>query len=220
MSKKYYVIVKGKKPGIYNSWDEAKQQVNGFKGAIYKSFASHEEAQKYFSTSSENLNDEMFSDGDVELQVKQDNENGIYTFFVDGSFNKYFQKIGFGVVCVFNDIIHEHSETLDQIEIKRFSDSLNIVGEVFGSLYAIKYAIANNYKKIKIYFDYEGIEKWATKMWTARSEIATYYLSEFEKLSENNDIQIKFQKVRAHVNIKYNEIADKLAKNAVCIKNK
>jgi ribonuclease HI len=35
---KYYVIWKGHKPGIYDNWDEAKKQVHGFEGAVYKSF--------------------------------------------------------------------------------------------------------------------------------------------------------------------------------------
>lgn len=38
MSNKKYVVWKGKKPGIYNSWPECQAQVNGFSGAKYKSF--------------------------------------------------------------------------------------------------------------------------------------------------------------------------------------
>ncbi len=44
---KYYAIHKGVKPGIYNTWFDAKQQVSGFKGAIYKRFILLEDA-KYF----------------------------------------------------------------------------------------------------------------------------------------------------------------------------
>ncbi len=43
--RKYYVVWKGKKPGIYNSWDKCKAQINGFEGAQYKSFASESEAK-------------------------------------------------------------------------------------------------------------------------------------------------------------------------------
>ncbi|CAL2058150.1 ribonuclease H family protein [Tenacibaculum sp. 190524A05c] len=46
--KKYYVVWKGKKPGIYNSWDKCKEQINGFEGAQYKSFASESEAKLAF----------------------------------------------------------------------------------------------------------------------------------------------------------------------------
>ncbi len=42
---KYYVVWKGKEPGIYTSWNDCKQQVDGFAGAAYKSFTSMMEAE-------------------------------------------------------------------------------------------------------------------------------------------------------------------------------
>jgi len=47
-NKKYYVVWKGRKPGIYSSWEKAKQQVNGFPNARYRSFGSLEEARRAF----------------------------------------------------------------------------------------------------------------------------------------------------------------------------
>lgn len=46
--KKYYVIWKGKKTGVFSSWDTAKKLVQGFDGAQYKAFSSKEEAEKAF----------------------------------------------------------------------------------------------------------------------------------------------------------------------------
>ncbi|MCG8470906.1 MAG: ribonuclease H family protein [Desulfobacterales bacterium] len=43
--KKYYAVARGKVPGIYTSWPETQAQVSGFQGAIYKGFASREEAE-------------------------------------------------------------------------------------------------------------------------------------------------------------------------------
>ena len=43
---KYYVVWRGVRPGIYQSWDECKQQVQGYEGAQYKSFSDKEEAQR------------------------------------------------------------------------------------------------------------------------------------------------------------------------------
>jgi ribonuclease HI len=42
--KKVYAIAAGRKPGIYDSWPEAKAQIDGFAGARYKGFATREEA--------------------------------------------------------------------------------------------------------------------------------------------------------------------------------
>nr|WP_299339369.1 ribonuclease H family protein [Allomuricauda sp.] len=47
-SKKFYVVWKGKKPGIYESWADCKAQINGFNGAQYKAFTEFSEAKKAF----------------------------------------------------------------------------------------------------------------------------------------------------------------------------
>lgn len=43
--KKWYVVWKGREPGIYDNWPEAEAQVKGFPGAIHKSFESKAEAE-------------------------------------------------------------------------------------------------------------------------------------------------------------------------------
>lgn len=43
--KKYYVVWKGHNPGIYESWDACKSQVQGVVGAQYKAFADKAEAE-------------------------------------------------------------------------------------------------------------------------------------------------------------------------------
>jgi len=43
---KYFVVWEGKTPGIYRSWEECKQQVNGYAKAIYKGFATEAEARE------------------------------------------------------------------------------------------------------------------------------------------------------------------------------
>lgn len=47
--KKFYVVWKGREPGIYTSWDACKQQVHGFQGARFKAFPTIEEAEIAFS---------------------------------------------------------------------------------------------------------------------------------------------------------------------------
>jgi ribonuclease HI len=45
---KFYVVWKGRKPGIYTSWVECEAQVKGFAGAEYKSFAKRDMAEAAF----------------------------------------------------------------------------------------------------------------------------------------------------------------------------
>ena len=48
---KYYVVWHGVNPGIYTSWTDCKLQINGFEGAIYKSFDTEEEATEAYHSS-------------------------------------------------------------------------------------------------------------------------------------------------------------------------
>ena len=45
---KYYVVWEGRARGIFNSWEECKEQVENFKGAKYKSFDDLESATEAF----------------------------------------------------------------------------------------------------------------------------------------------------------------------------
>ncbi|MGV0105711.1 ribonuclease H1 domain-containing protein [Nostoc sp. DSM 114167] len=44
-SKKYYAVFKGRKTGIFTSWEECEEHITGFSGALYKSFKTREEAE-------------------------------------------------------------------------------------------------------------------------------------------------------------------------------
>ena len=49
--KSCYVVISGRKQGIYDSWTECEKNVNGFPGAMYKKFYSLAEAQDYWEQS-------------------------------------------------------------------------------------------------------------------------------------------------------------------------
>ncbi|MEM7380530.1 MAG: ribonuclease H family protein [Bacteroidota bacterium] len=48
--KKFYVVWKGKRPGIYHSWDECLAEIKGFKGAQYMSFSSLATAEEAYNS--------------------------------------------------------------------------------------------------------------------------------------------------------------------------
>ncbi len=50
---KYYVVWQGKRPGIYDNWAEAEEQIKGVEGAKYKSYESENEAIKAYSEKAE-----------------------------------------------------------------------------------------------------------------------------------------------------------------------
>ena len=84
---------------------------------------------------------------------------------------------------------------------------------MLGVFNALDWAIEKGYSKIKIYYDYEGIGKWAKQEWKANSEVAKMYLTKMKIYM--TIIEIEFIKVKGHSNNKYNERADRLAKDAL-----
>ncbi|GEO66563.1 ribonuclease H family protein [Levilactobacillus spicheri] len=47
MAQKFYAVRRGRRPGIYRTWPETQQQVNGFTGAQYKSFPTEAAAKAF-----------------------------------------------------------------------------------------------------------------------------------------------------------------------------
>lgn len=47
--RKWYVVLRGQKTGIYTTWEECAAQVRGYSNAVYSSFATEEEAKKVFA---------------------------------------------------------------------------------------------------------------------------------------------------------------------------
>ncbi len=47
--KKYYVVWKGRTPGIYDNWEACKKEVEGFQGALYKGFPDRASAEAAYA---------------------------------------------------------------------------------------------------------------------------------------------------------------------------
>lgn len=202
---KFYAVLEGKKTGIYNSWDECKAQVIGFKGAIYKSFENLEEAENFICIGREN---------NEKIENKEDMSIFDAVFYVDGSYNIKTKEFSYGVVLLKNDAEEHFNKKFDD---KELATMRNVAGEIMGSWFALEYAMKNGYKNIAIYFDYEGIEKWALGLWKANKDGTIAYKKYYDSIK--NDLNVKFVKVKGHSGDKYNDVADKLAKEAIGIKS-
>ncbi len=219
MTKKYYSVAVGKKTGIFENWKDCQNSISGFKNAVYKSFNTIEEAKLFLNNfKNNNFNQELTDDNLVKKSVSLDIEKKIVPVFVDGSFNKKNQKIGYGILII-TSLDFSKSVTffncLTQNEYQKYKSHLNVAGEIIGTINAIKFCLDNNFKNIKIYYDYAGIEKWVTKEWKAKTSISLNYLNFIEEVKQK--INLLFQKVKSHNNIEYNSIVDELAKKSVNI---
>lgn len=137
--------------------------------------------------------------------------------YVDGSYNIRTQRFGYGVV-LFTDRVLENGEPEILKLSKSFSDPelaqmRNVAGEIMGAGQAMKSAAARNLPELTIYHDYEGIAKWCTGEWKAKKTWTKKYKAFYEEMSKT--MKIRFVKVEAHSGDVYNDMADRLAKDAV-----
>jgi ribonuclease H-related protein len=197
--KKVYAVRKGRKTGLFNTWDECKEQISGFSGAEYKSFSTQDEAIEYLG-----LNKDKNMDNEDQKKCEH------MISYVDGSYEDSLKKYGSGVVILYkNDKITFSIPGNDP----KFLSMRNVSGEIKAAQKAMEYAIENNIDKLAIYHDYEGIEKWCTGVWKANKEGTKLYRDFYNSISKK--LNIEFVKVKAHSGDKYNEEADKLAKEAL-----
>ena len=68
--KKYYVVWEGKKTGVFSSWKECEQQIKGFEGAKYKSFADKEVAKNAFQGNYFDFVGKDFSKKEIPKEVR------------------------------------------------------------------------------------------------------------------------------------------------------
>lgn len=202
-AKKFYGVKKGKITGVFNNWDDCKASVDGYPGAEYKGFATLEEAKAYVGTSASGT----MTSSDVVPNLSGE----CLLAYVDGSYDDSIKKYAFGCVFLLHDgrIFIEYGNGDNEQSLQH----RNVTGEMLGAMYAVRTAMMNGYKEIEICFDYQGIEKWVTGEWRSKTELTQKYAMSMKEWSRS--IRIKFTKVAAHTNVKYNELADQLAKKGL-----
>ena len=233
---KYYAIKNGYIPGIYKTWPEAQKQVNGFKGAVYKSFKTEEEANNYLNNK---INYEVINQVMDEQVTKVTNKSkckkiiykdGAYKpilehfdiiIYTDGSSVNYVGGYGF-VVLTNNGMIDPHFGHID-------GHCTNQAAELSAIYHALNYIIKSELSmaikgKILIRSDSNYSIKSLTQYintWKRNG----YLTAEKEPIKNKeliinisnllDQLNVKFEHVRSHEGEYYNEMADKLADQGV-----
>lgn len=223
MAKKYYAVKAGKVPGIYTSWADCERQVKGFSGAIYKSFTNKADAESFVSNRGMSLEEYMngqeinskaspnaFKTNTSNLNTSKPNflEENHLIAYIDGSYDKHSRTIGAGGIMFFNGEEHRFSFGENNPKYTAF---WNVSGELLAAMYVMNYALENNISKCSLYYDYMGIEMWATKRWKRNNALTEEYAVFCDTIFPH--VTVYFHKVAAHTGDTYNEIADQLAKS-------
>ena len=223
MAKKYYAVAKGKTPGIYFTWEDCKAQIEHVSGAVYKSFPSVSEAEAFIEKvnetdqkghSFEETDDakNMTTEKAVLGEEESDSSKEHLIAYVDGSYEHSKRRYAYGCAMILeNGVVTLNGSGNDE----DYVGMRNVAGEILGSEQAILWAEEHGYSAVTIYYDYEGIEKWADGIWKANKEGTKRYQTFVAE--HRKKIDISFRKVAAHTGVEYNELADQLAKKALGI---
>ncbi len=196
--KSWYAVKAGRHTGLYQSWDDCRREVTGYSGAAFRGFYTKEEAEAYLA-------------GGAAEKESAASDAETMTAYVDGSYAPFLPDCyAYGAVFLWQGGV--------ETEGRRFTDRdnaamRNVAGEVAGARRAMEVCVERGIPRLALYYDYAGLEKWCTGEWQANrpgtKALRAYYDSIRDRLA------VTFHKVKSHTGVTYNEMADRLAKEAL-----
>ncbi len=225
-AKKYYAVLKGRKPGIYGAWSGpggAQEQVDSFPGALYKGFATRQDAYEYAeSTGFRGLPDHTRQERAEGLEPRADeewtapvSEGGIVIYADGGSINNPGPG-GYGVVILENGSRRELSGGF------RFTTNNRM--ELMGCIVGLKALGEGPVKPVTIYTDSRYVAEGISRGWARRWK-KNGWMRDARHRAENIDLWsvlldlcerygARFIWLKGHSGNRENERCDVLAKQA------
>ena len=214
-AKKFYAVAKGIKPGIYTNWPEAKAQIDGFAGAIYKGFPTYKEAENWLKkpvlrpssagTGSEHPKSPACSD-------PLNPDPGRVIIYTDGGSSGNPGPGGYGVVQVYNGRVKEITGG--------FKLTTNNRMELMGVIVALRQLEFRD-KPVTVYTDSSYVVNGITKGWAKNWRKNNWIKSDKqpavnpdlwgELLDLTAELDITFVWVKGHTGNPLNERCDELA---------
>lgn len=214
--KKYYAIIKGFKPGIYDTWyggNGAEIQVKGFSNPIYKGFKSFKEAQKWmnsFEDNGESIHKQMAPVTYPEIENKEIN----VIIYTDGGSLGNPGPGGFAAVIANEKNTYEISggyrlTTNNRMELMACVSALESI---------------KPQSSVILYSDSRYVVDAIAKGWAKRWQANSWMRNKTEP-AKNSDLwkrlldlcdqfSVYFKWIKGHANIPGNERCDQLAKQA------
>ena len=127
-----------------------------------------------------------------------------FEIYVDGSFIN--GATGYGAVVLENGkVVDELSGAVDASEV---NGTRQVAGELVAVKKALNWCCEHSVDEVSIYYDYLGIEKWATRQWKTNQPLT----KDYARFVAECAIKIHWHKVDSHTGNRWNDRADTLAK--------
>lgn len=204
---KFFAVKRGRRIGIFNSWDVCQKQILGFDGAKFASFSTKEEALTYLGLK----NDSELSKIELEQTKELSNCNQTMTAYVDGSYSPEIQNYSSAFIVIKdNKIVYEKGKKGTNSDAAIELQSL--AGELAAAMMVVRYAVLNGYKKLALHYDNEDIARLIIGSATPKHSLTKQYVKFVKEQMKENNLSIEFIKVKAHNGNDWNGYVDKLAR--------
>jgi ribonuclease HI len=153
--KKFYTVWVGRNPGVYNTWDECKEQIHGFQNAVYKSFSTLEQAEEALKNDNKNfIGIDIFESSLSLIELETIGNPLLDSICVDGAWNTQTHEIEY------QGIYLKTSEKV--FHFGPVSKGTNNIAEFLGLVHALAYC-KNHLLDVVIYSDSQTAISWVKK---------------------------------------------------------
>lgn len=241
----FYAVRKGRVPGIYGSWDEAKKQVDGVKGAEFRKFSNEADAHIYLNGGNVR--------GKYIYAVRNDNKI-FYSWeecqkHVQGmkgaEFRKFKTEAEANSWLAGNDFTGDNATDFDESLPTFYVDGAhrdgkisfgvvlilggkettysgqtdgkmnNISGELSAFAFALHVAKELDLREINVVYDYEGIRSWTEGEWSAGKAEPRAFKAFVDTFLLRYQVKIHYYKCKSHSGNALNNKVDRVAKQAL-----
>lgn len=140
------------------------------------------------------------------LQTAVNLSLSMYEIYVDGS--EHLGRVGYGWV-----VLHEGREVMrgaGGVPPEQVDGTRQVAGELMAVGHALRWCQRQGIDSARIYYDYLGVEKWATGSWQAKKPLTQRYAA----FMREQPVRVQFVKVKSHSGDKWNDVVDVLAREA------
>ena len=154
--KKYYTVWKGKRTGVFETWDDCKSQISNFEGAQYKSFPTFELAKTALKGNYKDYigKTKTFSSDLSESQLKQIGQPNYNSIAVDAA------SSGNPGIMEYRGVDTQSKKQL--FHKGPFEQGTNNVGEFLALVHGLAFLKQNNSNRV-LYTDSKTAMSWVKK---------------------------------------------------------